>query len=319
MIQIEQLSEGHAEYSAEATGFDSAPATDADSKPLSHRWVLVSISAAILLVAGLVFAAFYTLSVLPSADWQQPPSPPKFWIPVSYWTVPVTPTAGRTMPVASRPLNLVPSTSEVEPPVAEQLWRMAAPATIRVQARHSAHEAYLGGGVIVSPSGLVLTAMHVVNVDFQSIHILWNDGQERLASVVATDPQHDLALLQIRHTDSESFRFLRVAGSEYGTGFYVGMGTSAALFGFGESQNTLRELPVTLSDTKLYLDLSWAGERKIHEDPTSQVYEFSGNAIQGDSGSPVVDERGTVIGIVSGANGTEFVAGLPRNFPGLKL
>lgn len=56
--------------------------------------------------------------------------------------------------------------------------------------------ASLGSGVIVSPEGYVLTSYHVIR-DSDEILVALRDGRDAPARVVGTDPETDLALLQI--------------------------------------------------------------------------------------------------------------------------
>jgi Do/DeqQ family serine protease len=54
----------------------------------------------------------------------------------------------------------------------------------------------LGSGVIVSPEGHILTNNHVIE-DADDIEVVLSDGRKTLAKVIGTDPDTDLALLQI--------------------------------------------------------------------------------------------------------------------------
>ena len=54
----------------------------------------------------------------------------------------------------------------------------------------------LGSGVIVSPEGHILTNNHVIE-DADDIEVVLSDGRKTLAKVIGTDPDSDLALLQI--------------------------------------------------------------------------------------------------------------------------
>ncbi|MFP1682406.1 trypsin-like peptidase domain-containing protein [Alloalcanivorax sp. C16-1] len=56
--------------------------------------------------------------------------------------------------------------------------------------------ASLGSGVIVSPDGYVMTSYHVIR-DADEILVALRDGRDAPARVVGTDPETDLALLQI--------------------------------------------------------------------------------------------------------------------------
>ena len=54
----------------------------------------------------------------------------------------------------------------------------------------------LGSGVIVSPSGYLLTNHHVIE-DADEIEVQLSDGRKAAARVIGTDPETDVALLQI--------------------------------------------------------------------------------------------------------------------------
>jgi Do/DeqQ family serine protease len=57
-------------------------------------------------------------------------------------------------------------------------------------------QAGLGSGVIVSPSGLILTNNHVVE-GADEIEVILNDSRRAVAKVIGTDPDTDLAVLKI--------------------------------------------------------------------------------------------------------------------------
>ena len=57
-------------------------------------------------------------------------------------------------------------------------------------------EAGLGSGVIVSPSGYILTNNHVVE-DADDIDVVLNDSRRSKARIIGTDPDTDLAILKI--------------------------------------------------------------------------------------------------------------------------
>lgn len=66
--------------------------------------------------------------------------------------------------------------------------------------RRQRMQSSLGSGVIVSPSGYVLTNNHVI-AGADEIKVALADGREALASVVGTDPETDLAVLFIEMPD----------------------------------------------------------------------------------------------------------------------
>lgn len=57
-------------------------------------------------------------------------------------------------------------------------------------------ETGLGSGVIVSPQGYVLTNYHVI-AEADEIRVQLNDGRDVIAHIIGTDPETDLAVLQI--------------------------------------------------------------------------------------------------------------------------
>ena len=57
-------------------------------------------------------------------------------------------------------------------------------------------QAGLGSGVIVSPSGLILTNNHVVE-GADEIEVILNDSRRAVAKIIGTDPDTDLAVLKI--------------------------------------------------------------------------------------------------------------------------
>ena len=63
----------------------------------------------------------------------------------------------------------------------------------------------LGSGVVVSPNGYVLTNYHVVEAADQ-IEVALNDGRNLKARVVGSDPESDLAVLQVIPPKGEELR-----------------------------------------------------------------------------------------------------------------
>jgi hypothetical protein len=302
----------------------------------TRRVAIAAIAAALLAGAGWARVHFVT-PALPDSGRLSVPTPPSGWD-VSTFTIPVSSAPGIPMRVTARPVNLeVTEGATVPASTVEKLWRLAEPAVVRVYVDRDEHHQDAGGGTIVSPSGLVLTALHVVDTNFKAIRLAWNDGQTRNASVVAKDPAHDLALLQIGRRGAECFSFLRVAGPHYEDHYSLGSWSSVVLMGFGGSPfglpvarrgsigHRLRSVTLIRGSRSLFLDLVWADGEKPKVDPTSLVVSYVGNSEMGDSGSPVLDERGTVIGIMIGGHaGGEGVAPLsvttlPHQFGGLTL
>ncbi|WP_434513522.1 Do family serine endopeptidase [Dechloromonas sp. ARDL1] len=97
----------------------------------------------------------------------------------------------------------------------------------------------LGSGVIVSPNGYILTNFHVID-GADDIQVSLNDGKTYKAKVVGSDPESDLAILQIKADKLPAITFgqidsLRVGdvvlaiGNPFGVGQTVTMGIVSAL------------------------------------------------------------------------------------------
>jgi Do/DeqQ family serine protease len=108
--------------------------------------------------------------------------------------------------------------------------------------------ASLGSGVIVTPSGYVLTNNHVVEAA-DEIEVALADGRKVLARVVGNDPETDLAVLRIDGDKLPAIRFgssddLRVGdvvlaiGNPFGVGQTVTSGIVSALGRTGLGINT---------------------------------------------------------------------------------
>ncbi len=97
----------------------------------------------------------------------------------------------------------------------------------------------LGSGVIVSPNGYILTNYHVIEAA-DDIQVGLNDGKTYKARVIGSDPESDLAVLQIKAEKLPTVTFgqaesLRVGdvvlaiGNPFGVGQTVTMGIVSAL------------------------------------------------------------------------------------------
>ncbi len=97
----------------------------------------------------------------------------------------------------------------------------------------------LGSGVIVSPNGYILTNFHVIEAA-DEIQVSLNDGKTYKARVIGSDPESDLAVLQIKADKLPTITFaqsegLRVGdvvlaiGNPFGVGQTMTMGIVSAL------------------------------------------------------------------------------------------
>lgn len=136
----------------------------------------------------------------------------------------------------------------------------------------------LGSGFIIDPSGFVVTNNHVVE-NAESTSVVLHDGSEYQAKLIGRDPHTDLALLKIdadrrlahvRWGDSERVEvgeWVLAVGNPFGLGGSVTAGIVSAL------------------------------ARSIGAGPYDDFLQTDASINQGNSGGPMFNMRGEVIGI----------------------
>lgn len=133
-----------------------------------------------------------------------------------------------------------------------------------------------GSGVLISDDGYILTAAHVIE-GVNRLAIIFSNGVELEAKLVSSDAKYDIALL-------------KVPGSKY-KALPLGKGLAA---GLGEEATTIG----TPGDIELGQSIAKgivSGKRK-HEEI---IYLQTDLAVSpGNSGGPLLDSKGQVIGII---------------------
>ena len=145
-----------------------------------------------------------------------------------------------------------------------------------------AESAGLGTGVIVNKDGSILTAYHVVS-RATSINVVYPDGTRTTATVVSSDEEHDIALLQ--PATLPQLVVPAVLGSS-------GVGVGLPVVAVGN--------PLGLDDTTTAGVIS-ALDRSIRADDGTErrgLIQFDAAVNPGSSGGPLLNQQGEVIGIV---------------------
>jgi len=138
----------------------------------------------------------------------------------------------------------------------------------------------LCAGVVVEPDGLVATAYHCV-ANGGRPRVGWRDGTERVGRVVARDPAHDLALIRVEASDL-AFLPVRTAAPPVGERVYA-MGHP---FGFAAAGKLAGVLNWSVSEGIVGAVGDWYVQTDAAMNP-------------GNSGGPLVDGEGAVVGIAS--------------------
>ncbi len=211
--------------------------------------------------------------------------------------------------------NTPPSASGLLTPVAastagqalniSQVFAQSNPAVVAISTQATsvnafgqrATQAAAGSGFLISENGYVATNYHVIS-GATSITVMLHDGKEFKATLVGGDESEDLAVLKIE-----------------GTGFaYLSFGDSTELV-VGEQVvaigNPLGELANTL--TVGYIS---ALARSVNIDGNSMtMLQTDASISPGNSGGPLIDLYGHVIGIVSAKTSGNGVEGLGFAIP----
>ncbi|HTL46859.1 MAG TPA: trypsin-like peptidase domain-containing protein [Verrucomicrobiae bacterium] len=140
-----------------------------------------------------------------------------------------------------------------------------------------------GGGIIVDPSGIIVTNAHVLQWAMQ-ITVKFYDGSRLPAEILHAEPGEDLVFLKVQI--DKPLPALSLGDSDA-----VQLGNRVYSVG---SSDLLRQ---TISEG----EVTALGQKKNRAagDPGNAVLQISFKLYPGDSGSPVLNERGEVVGITA--------------------
>lgn len=156
-----------------------------------------------------------------------------------------------------------------------------------------------GSGFFVSPDGYILTNNHVVK-DAVQINVITDDQRHFQAELVGTDPMTDVALLKI--TSNEKFPYLELGNSENAQiGDWV--------IAIGSPIRLAQTVTVGVISGKNREDVQIGGIDYSNFIQTDAAINF------GNSGGPLLDINGKVIGINTAIAGGANVSGIGFAIP----
>jgi S1-C subfamily serine protease len=195
----------------------------------------------------------------------------------------------------------------VEAQDAEELFRQVAPSVVVIRAkgrdvistRGLVSFSEIGSGVLISADGKVMTAAHVVH-DMDEIVVEFLGGERVPARIVASEPAADLALIKLarvpaaahpaRLGDSDKARVgqqVLVIGAPYGLSHSFSAG---------------------------WISAKWLPNTAYRSMPLAEFFQTTATINTGNSGGPMFNMAGEVIGVVShnisksgGSEGLGFV------------
>jgi serine protease Do len=146
-----------------------------------------------------------------------------------------------------------------------------------------------GSGFIVHPSGLILTNKHVVFDAEAEYAVVLNDGSEHPTKVLSRDPINDIAVLKI---DGGAFPFVELApNASVQLGQTVlAIGNALGLFSNSVSKGIISGVARSIS-------ASLGGAPGAHMEMLRGVIQTDVAINQGNSGGPLINLEGQVVGI----------------------
>ena len=159
-----------------------------------------------------------------------------------------------------------------------------------------------GSGVLISADGKVMTAAHVVHT-MDTISVEFLGGETVQARVIASEPAADLSLLQLEKVPPTA-RVAKMANSDT-----VQVGDSVMIVGapYGLSYSLSTGI----------ISARWAPNTMYKAMPLAEFFQTTASINTGNSGGPMFNMDGDVIGIVShnisksgGSEGLGFVVTL---------
>jgi S1-C subfamily serine protease len=189
--------------------------------------------------------------------------------------------------------NAVMHTLETQalPSPAAKAYEVVIPAVVRVRGLDTDPdgddeiERSVGTGVVVVDKGLILTNLHVV-AGAKLLKVIFADGLESEAAVVALQPENDLAVLQAKTVPDD------LAPANLGSTRDLAPGDHVIAVGFPFSIGPSVSAGVVSGLNREYR--SPEGNRLL-----TRLIQFDAAANPGNSGGPLVNANGEVVGIVT--------------------
>jgi S1-C subfamily serine protease len=183
-------------------------------------------------------------------------------------------------------LGTVSDAKPTPTPTVPELYQRLAQTVVTVRAQTSDGKSSLGSGVIIDADADILTALHVVQ-DATNITVTFADGSTAEARIFARQPDNDIAGIRaLGHPD-------QLAVATLGNANALNVGDDAIVIGnpFGLTRSLS-----TGVISGLHRTIQPPGASK----PMSELIQFDASVNPGNSGGPLFNRDGDVVGIVSG-------------------
>ncbi len=172
---------------------------------------------------------------------------------------------------------------------------------------YASSAAVSGSGFIISSNGYILTNHHVIEDAAKggyTITVLMYDGEKHTASIVGYEKDNDLAVLKI---DAEDLTPVTIGSS---SSMLVGESVYVVGNPLGELQYTMTDGIVSALDREIS-----STDKTTGVTTTINMFQISAAINSGNSGGPVYNSRGEVIGIATAKYSDTGVEGLGFAIP----
>lgn len=208
---------------------------------------------------------------------------------VAFWEGTATPTLMPTpTPAPAETLTPTPTLEPIPTPLIEDRLAVIMPSVVTViNEQHlnlglngREEGRVVGSGVIIDQRGYVATNHHVIE-NASELSVVFSDGHELAAELVASDPAEDLAILKVNQTDLPTIPWgdsaaLRPGQIVYAIGSPLGDFPNSVSLGIVSGLNRALELESYVIDGLIQTDAA---------------------INRGSSGGPLINSQGEIIGI----------------------
>jgi putative serine protease PepD len=190
-----------------------------------------------------------------------------------------------SMAPAPRPEDVRPSPTPS--PLMSEVYAKVAPSVVQVKAmRADGTVADSGSGVVIDDAGDILTALHVVQ-NAKTLTVVFADGTESQAVIIAQVPESDIAALRPANTPAQ------LVPATLGSPSTLHIGDDAIVVG--------NPFALTRSlSTGVISGLDRSLQVPNQGRSLTGLIQFDAAVNPGSSGGPLVNRDGEVIGIVTG-------------------
>ncbi len=195
------------------------------------------------------------------------------------------------------PILTVPQPTGDAPMSGEDIYVMACPQVVCVSCYGSD-----GSGIVLSADGYILTNYHVIENAYlwgRTISVVTCDGVSYTAQVTGTETDSDLAVLKIDAEDLSAAEFCDLEDVSVGQQVYA-VGDPLGALDYTMTRGTLSAMDRQIA----------AGENA-----TANMFQFDAAVNRGNSGGPVYNAYGQVIGVVTAKYSASGIEGLGFAIP----